>query len=94
MSDRLIYNYVKVHLNFKLNVDLLLFPLKAHAVLAKVGYPEFILNDTYLNEDLKQVCITLILIRCFSMDVAAVFDLSKSLSPILGLLFEKFSCVF
>uniref|UniRef100_A0A672GNE8 Phosphate regulating endopeptidase homolog, X-linked n=1 Tax=Salarias fasciatus TaxID=181472 RepID=A0A672GNE8_SALFA len=28
---------------------------KAHAVLAKVGYPEFILNDTYLNEDLKQV---------------------------------------
>lgn len=31
--------------------------LKAHAVLAKVGYPEFILNDTYLNEDLKQVCI-------------------------------------
>lgn len=31
---------------------------QAHAVLAKVGYPEFILNDTYLNEDLKQVCIT------------------------------------
>uniref|UniRef100_A0A7N9B0C2 Phosphate regulating endopeptidase homolog, X-linked n=1 Tax=Mastacembelus armatus TaxID=205130 RepID=A0A7N9B0C2_9TELE len=28
---------------------------KAHAVLAKVGYPEFILNDTYLNEDLKQL---------------------------------------
>uniref|UniRef100_A0A665X4S0 Phosphate regulating endopeptidase homolog, X-linked n=1 Tax=Echeneis naucrates TaxID=173247 RepID=A0A665X4S0_ECHNA len=28
---------------------------KAHAVLAKVGYPEFILNDTYLNEDLKEV---------------------------------------
>uniref|UniRef100_A0A674NYW5 Phosphate regulating endopeptidase homolog, X-linked n=1 Tax=Takifugu rubripes TaxID=31033 RepID=A0A674NYW5_TAKRU len=28
---------------------------KAHAVLAKVGYPEFILNDTYLNEDLKKL---------------------------------------
>ncbi|XP_047468059.1 phosphate-regulating neutral endopeptidase PHEX [Mugil cephalus] len=28
---------------------------KAHAVMAKVGYPEFILNDTYLNEDLKQL---------------------------------------
>uniref|UniRef100_A0A668A558 Phosphate regulating endopeptidase homolog, X-linked n=1 Tax=Myripristis murdjan TaxID=586833 RepID=A0A668A558_9TELE len=28
---------------------------KAHVVLAKVGYPEFILNDTYLNEDLSQV---------------------------------------
>ncbi|KAI3355443.1 hypothetical protein L3Q82_018279, partial [Scortum barcoo] len=28
---------------------------KAHAVLAKVGYPEFILNDTYLNEDLKEL---------------------------------------
>uniref|UniRef100_A0A8D3DLU6 Phosphate regulating endopeptidase homolog, X-linked n=1 Tax=Scophthalmus maximus TaxID=52904 RepID=A0A8D3DLU6_SCOMX len=28
---------------------------KAHAVLAKVGYPEFILNDTYLSEDLKEV---------------------------------------
>ncbi|XP_034021854.1 phosphate-regulating neutral endopeptidase PHEX isoform X2 [Thalassophryne amazonica] len=28
---------------------------KAHAVLGKVGYPEFILNDTYLNEDLKQL---------------------------------------
>nr|XP_023701007.1 phosphate-regulating neutral endopeptidase isoform X1 [Paramormyrops kingsleyae]XP_023701008.1 phosphate-regulating neutral endopeptidase isoform X1 [Paramormyrops kingsleyae] len=26
---------------------------KAHAVLAKVGYPEFILNDTYINEDIK-----------------------------------------
>ncbi|KAF7214142.1 phosphate-regulating neutral endopeptidase PHEX isoform X1 [Nothobranchius furzeri] len=26
---------------------------KAHAVLPKVGYPEFILNDTYLNEDLR-----------------------------------------
>lgn len=31
---------------------------KAHAVMAKVGYPEFILNDTYLNEDLKEVCTT------------------------------------
>ncbi|XP_023805881.1 phosphate-regulating neutral endopeptidase isoform X1 [Oryzias latipes] len=28
---------------------------KAHAVMAKVGYPEFILNDTYLNEDLKEL---------------------------------------
>nr|XP_019965271.1 PREDICTED: phosphate-regulating neutral endopeptidase [Paralichthys olivaceus] len=28
---------------------------KAHAVLAKVGYPEFILNDTYLSEDLKEL---------------------------------------
>ncbi|XP_053715599.1 phosphate-regulating neutral endopeptidase PHEX isoform X2 [Synchiropus splendidus] len=28
---------------------------KAHAVLPKVGYPEFILNDTFLNEDLKQL---------------------------------------
>ncbi|KAM6953381.1 phosphate-regulating neutral endopeptidase PHEX [Aplochiton taeniatus] len=28
---------------------------KAHSVLAKVGYPPFILNDTYLNEDLKQL---------------------------------------
>ncbi|KAI9516789.1 hypothetical protein NQZ68_013847 [Dissostichus eleginoides] len=27
-----------------------------HAVLAKVGCPEFILNDTYLDEDSKQVC--------------------------------------
>ncbi|KAK7881144.1 hypothetical protein WMY93_029553 [Mugilogobius chulae] len=27
----------------------------AHAVLPKVGYPEFILNDTYLNEDLQQL---------------------------------------
>lgn len=34
--------------------------LKAHAVLAKVGYPEFILNDTYLNEDLKQVRVMLL----------------------------------
>lgn len=32
-----------------------LLSLEAHAVLAKVGYPEFILNDTYLNDDLKQV---------------------------------------
>uniref|UniRef100_A0A8C5GKP8 Uncharacterized protein n=1 Tax=Gouania willdenowi TaxID=441366 RepID=A0A8C5GKP8_GOUWI len=28
---------------------------KAQAVQAKVGYPEFILNDTYLNEDIKQL---------------------------------------
>lgn len=28
---------------------------KAHAVLAKVGYPNFILNDSYLNHDLKQL---------------------------------------
>ncbi|XP_061095931.1 phosphate-regulating neutral endopeptidase PHEX isoform X3 [Conger conger] len=28
---------------------------KAHAVLAKVGYPEFILNDTYINEDIKRL---------------------------------------
>ncbi|MFT7812528.1 phosphate-regulating neutral endopeptidase isoform X1 [Arapaima gigas] len=28
---------------------------KAHAVLAKVGYPEFILNDTYVNEDIKRL---------------------------------------
>uniref|UniRef100_A0A3Q2E4R0 Phosphate regulating endopeptidase homolog, X-linked n=1 Tax=Cyprinodon variegatus TaxID=28743 RepID=A0A3Q2E4R0_CYPVA len=28
---------------------------KAHAVLAKVGYPEFILNDTYLSEDIKEL---------------------------------------
>ncbi|XP_072471375.1 phosphate-regulating neutral endopeptidase PHEX isoform X1 [Notamacropus eugenii] len=26
---------------------------KARAVLAKVGYPKFIMNDTYVNEDLK-----------------------------------------
>ncbi|XP_067401393.1 phosphate-regulating neutral endopeptidase PHEX [Emydura macquarii macquarii] len=26
---------------------------KAKAVLAKVGYPEFIMNDTYINEDIK-----------------------------------------
>ncbi|XP_056155617.1 phosphate-regulating neutral endopeptidase PHEX [Lampris incognitus] len=31
---------------------------KAHAVLAKVGYPEFILNDTHLNEDIKQLAFT------------------------------------
>lgn len=37
--------------------------LQAHAVLAKVGYPEFILNDTYLNEELKQVdSLTLLLL--------------------------------
>uniref|UniRef100_A0A8C9EFG2 Phosphate regulating endopeptidase X-linked n=1 Tax=Phocoena sinus TaxID=42100 RepID=A0A8C9EFG2_PHOSS len=28
---------------------------KARAVLAKVGYPEFIMNDTHVNEDLKAV---------------------------------------
>ncbi|XP_016385488.1 metalloendopeptidase homolog PEX-like, partial [Sinocyclocheilus rhinocerous] len=28
---------------------------KAHAVLAKVGYPDFILNDTYINEDIKRL---------------------------------------
>ncbi|KAL1006229.1 hypothetical protein UPYG_G00069520 [Umbra pygmaea] len=28
---------------------------KAHSVLAKVGYPEFILNDTYINEDIKEL---------------------------------------
>ncbi|KAG7487325.1 hypothetical protein MATL_G00022030 [Megalops atlanticus] len=28
---------------------------KAHSVLAKVGYPEFILNDTYINEDIKRL---------------------------------------
>ncbi|XP_077592710.1 phosphate-regulating neutral endopeptidase PHEX [Stigmatopora nigra] len=28
---------------------------KANAVLAKVGYPEFILNDTYVNEDVKEL---------------------------------------
>lgn len=32
--------------------------LQAHAVLAKVGYPEFILNDTYINEDIKVVRVT------------------------------------
>uniref|UniRef100_A0A8C2EY74 Phosphate regulating endopeptidase homolog, X-linked n=1 Tax=Cyprinus carpio TaxID=7962 RepID=A0A8C2EY74_CYPCA len=31
---------------------------KAHAVLAKVGYPDFILNDTYINEDIKQLAFT------------------------------------
>ncbi|KAI4898593.1 hypothetical protein NFI96_033249 [Prochilodus magdalenae] len=31
---------------------------KAHAVLAKVGYPEFILNDTYINEDIKRLSFT------------------------------------
>ncbi|KAB5533310.1 hypothetical protein PHYPO_G00130280 [Pangasianodon hypophthalmus] len=28
---------------------------KAHAVLPKVGYPEFILNNTYINEDIRQL---------------------------------------
>ncbi|XP_051035564.1 phosphate-regulating neutral endopeptidase PHEX-like, partial [Phodopus roborovskii] len=27
----------------------------ARAVLAKVGYPEFIMNDTHVNEDLKAI---------------------------------------
>ncbi|XP_045077614.1 phosphate-regulating neutral endopeptidase PHEX isoform X2 [Coregonus clupeaformis] len=27
----------------------------AQSVLAKVGYPEFILNDTYINQDIKQL---------------------------------------
>ncbi|XP_030624722.1 phosphate-regulating neutral endopeptidase PHEX [Chanos chanos] len=31
---------------------------KAHAVLAKVGYPEFILNDTYINEDIKRLSLS------------------------------------
>nr|XP_032634830.1 phosphate-regulating neutral endopeptidase PHEX [Chelonoidis abingdonii] len=30
---------------------------KAKAVLAKVGYPEFIMNDTYINEDIKTVSV-------------------------------------
>ncbi|XP_006627813.1 phosphate-regulating neutral endopeptidase PHEX [Lepisosteus oculatus] len=28
---------------------------KAYAVLAKVGYPDFIMNNTYINEDLKML---------------------------------------
>ncbi|KAM9436140.1 phosphate-regulating neutral endopeptidase PHEX [Clarias gariepinus] len=28
---------------------------KAHAVLPKVGYPDFILNNTYINENIKQL---------------------------------------
>ncbi|MBN3299200.1 PHEX endopeptidase, partial [Amia calva] len=28
---------------------------KAHAVLAKVGYPDFIMNDTYISEDIKRL---------------------------------------
>ncbi|KAJ8413156.1 hypothetical protein AAFF_G00091520 [Aldrovandia affinis] len=28
---------------------------KAHSVLAKVGYPDFILNDTHINEDIKRL---------------------------------------
>ncbi|XP_069060840.1 phosphate-regulating neutral endopeptidase PHEX [Pleurodeles waltl] len=28
---------------------------KANAVLAKVGYPEFIMNDTYVNEEIKSL---------------------------------------
>lgn len=34
------------------------FP-KAKAVIAKVGYPEFIMNDTYINEDIKTVSVRL-----------------------------------
>ncbi|XP_028655269.1 phosphate-regulating neutral endopeptidase PHEX [Erpetoichthys calabaricus] len=28
---------------------------KAHAVLPKVGYPDFVMNDTYVNEDIKRL---------------------------------------
>ena len=39
------------------------FFLQAKAVLAKVGYPEFIMNDTYIIEGLKTVsCVFMILI--------------------------------
>ncbi|KAI5610234.1 phosphate-regulating neutral endopeptidase isoform 2 precursor, partial [Silurus asotus] len=31
---------------------------KAHAVLPKVGYPEFILNNTYINKDIEQLSFT------------------------------------
>lgn len=37
---------------------------QAHAVLAKVGYPEFILNDTYINEDIKRVSVCLFVCLC------------------------------
>lgn len=30
---------------------------KAKAVMAKVGYPQFIMNDTYINEDIKTVSV-------------------------------------
>lgn len=32
---------------------------KAKAVMAKVGYPQFIMNDTYINEDIKTVSVRL-----------------------------------
>ncbi|OXB71695.1 UNVERIFIED_CONTAM: hypothetical protein H355_010172 [Colinus virginianus] len=31
---------------------------KAKAVMAKVGYPQFIMNDTYINEDIKTLKFT------------------------------------
>lgn len=37
----------------------LFFFSKAKAVIAKVGYPEFIMNDTYINEDIKTVSVSL-----------------------------------
>lgn len=39
---------------------------KAKAVMAKVGYPQFIMNDTYINEDIKTVSVRLapLLIYC------------------------------
>lgn len=53
----LFYDYVKTCSVVKQKLcTLSSHSLKAHAVLAKVGYPEFILNDTFLNEDIKQVC--------------------------------------
>lgn len=45
------------------NVFFVLFFLfsfsKAKAVMAKVGYPQFIMNDTYINEDIKTVSVRL-----------------------------------
>ncbi|OWJ99732.1 PHEX, partial [Cervus elaphus hippelaphus] len=43
---------------------------RARAVLAKVGYPEFIMNDTYINEDLKSSHLlstlrTVMVVVCF-----------------------------
>lgn len=49
---------------------------KAKAVMAKVGYPQFIMNDTYINEDIKTV----------SVRFAAFFFY------ILGLFFALFHC--
>lgn len=46
---------------------------KAKSVMAKVGYPQFIMNDTYINEDIKTVSVRLaaaffyILQPCFSL---------------------------